>query len=312
MEIVRVTAPENAFADRVKAFLQHKGQPWMFHVEKAFQGDTDRLENHFYLGMLGEDIVFNVMTAEFRGIGDFGHVFTRPEHRRKHAASLVIERQMADFRARGGRALYLGTGYDSPAYHIYSAHGFRSLFPKSGMMAYFARERVIEDYLAAGNVRVEDAAWRHWPTVFLLMVQPSGRWIRSIGSGCLGPSGFEGGYLSLRLRQLLRNEPLQVKVLVSERDSVVGFATLGPEPRWQSGIGLLDLFVHPAFARSAPLLVNAFNYSWRKVQCHVEADAEADIAALGSAGFRVEATLKGQVAVGEQFKDVLVMSRTTI
>ncbi|HAA73566.1 TPA: hypothetical protein DCE37_00380 [Candidatus Latescibacteria bacterium] len=40
-------------------------------------------------------------------VGLFGHVFTKPEERRKGAANALME----DFRQRGGKALYLGTGY---------------------------------------------------------------------------------------------------------------------------------------------------------------------------------------------------------
>lgn len=309
MDIVRVVSPEDSFAERIRAFLQHKGQPWMFHVAKAFEDDTDDLENYFYLGMLGEEIVFSVMTAEFRGIGDFGHVYTKPEHRRKHAASLVIERQMQDFRDRGAKALYLGTGFDSPAYHIYYRYGFRSLFPESGLMGYINGEEVVGEYFAEGEVRVEDAVWRHWPMVFMLTLQPPGRWLRNMAYGCYGPSGMEGSYLGLRLQQLERNEPVQAKALVSEHDSVVGFATLTSDARWRSGVGLLDIFVHPDFADSTDLLASSLDYTWRKTQCHVEADAEDTVSALEAAGFQVEATLKDQLDVEGETKDVLVLSR---
>jgi hypothetical protein len=95
---------------------------------------------------LGMDVVFyvlhrdgiplaNMMTVEHRGVGHFGHVWTQPEDRRKGAASLIMDAQMADFKRRGGQALFLGTGYNSAPYHIYAARGFVGLEAESGYMA---------------------------------------------------------------------------------------------------------------------------------------------------------------------------------
>lgn len=309
MDIVRVTTPEDGYAERLDAFLGHKGDPWIYHVGKAFEGDTDDLENYFYVGLLGDEVVFNVMTAEYKGVGNFGHVYTSPEHRRKHAASLVIERQMADFRERGGKALYLGTGYDSTAYHIYSRCGFESLTPKSGLMTYLADDRVIEEHFSPGPVRVEDAAWRHWPMVFMLTLQPGGRWLRNVALGCLGPHGIEGGYLAMRQRQLQRNEPVQAKVLVTEQDSAVGFATLMPDTRWGSNVGLLDVFVHPGFSGSTRLVLDSFDYTRRKTQSFVETDAEETITEFQASGFEIEGTLKGQIEVNGESSDVVALAR---
>ena len=37
---------------------------------------------------------------------------------------------MADFRERTGRALYLGTGYNSHPFYIYHSFGFESVFSR--------------------------------------------------------------------------------------------------------------------------------------------------------------------------------------
>jgi hypothetical protein len=68
----------------------------------------------FYYILHRDGVPFtNMMNIEYRGVGLYGHVFTKPEDRQKGAASALMPMLMDDFRARGGKALYLGTGYDS-------------------------------------------------------------------------------------------------------------------------------------------------------------------------------------------------------
>ena len=45
---------------------------------------------------------------------------------------------MEHFRQRGGQALFLGTGYDTPPYHIYRVNGFAGVEPESGYMDYYS------------------------------------------------------------------------------------------------------------------------------------------------------------------------------
>src|SRR5207248_6496886 len=116
--------------------LVHKGSGFEVHMRMALRGETDRLETRYYLGMLEGVPVANVMTVESDGVGILGHVFTRPEHRRKGICQAIMGRLMEDFRQRNGRVLLLGTGFESAPYWIYHSFGFRSL--KGGFMRYDA------------------------------------------------------------------------------------------------------------------------------------------------------------------------------
>ena len=78
-----------------------------------------------------------IVTIEQNGVGILGRVWTNPVDRRQSAASQLLQLLMADFQARGERALYLSAAYDGAPYHIYRAHGFSSIENQSGMMAFF-------------------------------------------------------------------------------------------------------------------------------------------------------------------------------
>ena len=69
---------------------------------------------------------------------------------------------MEDFRRRKGRALFLGTGYDSAPFHIYQAEGFRGLEPESGLMDYYvgSGETFRREWFSIGPVEVGAAVHR--------------------------------------------------------------------------------------------------------------------------------------------------------
>src|SRR5512140_111032 len=94
LEICVATAPDAALASGIADLLVHKHAEWQYHIASALRGETDRLETRFYLGLLNGAPVANIMITEQHGIGILGHVFTRPEHRRKGICRAVMTRQM--------------------------------------------------------------------------------------------------------------------------------------------------------------------------------------------------------------------------
>ena len=101
--------------ERIEALLGHKGEEWQWQNSRCARDDLG-IDVYYYI-LHRDGVPFaNMMTAECAGVGHFGHVWTRPEDRRKGAADQLMGLQMEDFRGRGGRALYLGTGFDSAAY----------------------------------------------------------------------------------------------------------------------------------------------------------------------------------------------------
>lgn len=305
-------APGDDRAPLVRPILAHKSSNEQWHLDEVFAGRVGPLETRFYLGRLQDRSVCNIMVSEHEGIGILSHVYTVPEHRRKGIARLVMTGQMADFKARNGRYLTLSTGFDSHPYYLYHGFGFRSVVPASGHMKYMGTAAFEAEHFRveeAGEARVISGDWKHWPSLNVLCAQDGPPYLRNVGLGHIGPRMFEGAYLGL-MKQTREEDDVRVRLVVTERGAVAGYATLVPDTRWRGKTLLLDLTVHSAFkARLKPLLESFTLPAGRKVLCHVEPDDGSKTAALQDAGFIHEATLRKQFKAAGNVLDVMVYAR---
>lgn len=309
MEIGVVLAPDAEYAEQMMDVLAHKGQPWLLHVEEALHGDIAGLETRFYIGQVDGQVIANIMIVECNRTGILGHVFTRPEHRRKHACTLVMAEQMEDFRRRGGGVLLLGTGYDSPAYWIYHSHGFRGLSEGSGFMRFATVPDFETGHFAPGETKVVDVEWKHWPLMNVLTSVPGISVLRSVAFNLYGIANFEGGFLNF-IKSLRKNQSRKAKLLETASGAVVGCITLGRDSRWRDRTYLLDIFVHPNFLSHYEILLNALELPEGKIQCYVDARSPGGkIAALQQAGFKREALITNQFAWKDEWFDVFIYSR---
>lgn len=314
LEIGVVLAPDEHHAPLVRPILAHKSSNEQWHLDEVFAGRVGPLETRFYLGRLNDRSVCNIMVSEYDGIGILSHVYTVPEHRRKGIARLVMTEQMADFKARNGRYLTLSTGFDTHPYYLYHGFGFRSVVPESGHMKYMGNAAFeAEHFLSSGvgEARVIPGDWKHWPSLNVLCAQAGPPHLRNAGLGHIGPRMFEGAYLGL-MKQIQAEDDVQVRLVVTGRGAVAGYATLVPDTRWRGETSLLDLTVHSAFkAQLKPQLESFVLPAGRKVICHVEPGDGPKIAALQNAGFVHEATLRQQFKADGNVLDVEVYARYT-
>lgn len=317
MEVGVITAPDEPHAEEVKQFLGHKPGNYKWHIERCVTEVLDALETRFYVGKLDGRVITNIMTVEHEGVGILGHVFTVPEQRRKGACKGVMAYQMEDFRQRAGRALYLGTGYNSHPYYIYHSFGFESVFPESGFMKYHVNSDFAERYFARSeSAPTEDVGaepksieWHDWPKVTALSGIVGWDTLRSLRWGVYGPTNMEGGFLSFK--NALETEDVydDAKLLITSGGAIVGWATVSRDTRWHPTTGVLDLFFHPNFVDAVPTLLSAVTFPDVKVQCYVDSGAEKKAAVLEEAGFTCEGRFKDQFAYGGQDYDVLVFAR---
>ena len=309
MEVGVITAPDEPHAEEVKQFLGHKGGNWEWHIERCVTEVLDALETRFYVGKLDGRVITNIMTVEHEGIGILGHVFTLPEQRRKGACKGVMAYQMEDFRQRAGRALYLGTGYNSHPYYIYHSFGFESVFPESGFMKYPVNSDFEERYFAPTSAAPKAIEWHDWPKVTALSGIVGWDTLRSLKWDVYGPTNMEGGFLSFKHDLETEDAYNDAKLLISSGGAIVGWATVSRDTRWQPTTGVLDLFFHPNFADAVPTLLSAVAFPETKVQCYVDSGAEKKAEVLETAGFTCEGRFKDQFAYGGQDYDVLVFAR---
>jgi GNAT superfamily N-acetyltransferase len=253
-----ITAPAPDFLAEMSAFYMHKGELWLWTVEASLGGEWDGVTARFYVASVAGRVVASVMVNENWGVGEVAHVYTVPEQRGRGLCSRLMREAVEDFDRRGGRVLYLGTGYDSTAYHIYSRCGFRSVTPESGLMLRTKSLDVEADLFAPAETRVVHAAWRHYPLMNALSMTPSGGMRSRLlqpTRAAYGPSMFEWAFLVLLDQALARR--VEFRVLEVAGRCVAGWGTLAP--RW--GVGgdgwLLDFHVHPRFAADADRLIEA-------------------------------------------------------
>ncbi len=296
-ELGRVLGPDEGDPLGVAELLGHKGQAWEWHVTEALARPLDGLETRWYLARLDGRSVSNVMTVEHAGVGILGHVFTRPEHRRKGLCRAIFERLLPDFRDRGGLRLTLGTGYDSPPYWIYHGFGFRSVVPETGFMACPLVEDFAARWYAPGPTQVADLSWRHWPTLAQLFTDDPGQGLQALCFNAFGPTNIEGSFVSA-WQGISAGQGAVARVLERESGAVVGFAALAPDARWQRKTWLLDLLLHPSAVDQGPDLLAALPFPDAPVQAWVPAVAAGRRAALEASGFGLAAELRRQLPDG--------------
>lgn len=291
----------------VKELLAHKSSEWHTHMDAALKGETDALETRFYLGVLHGQPVANVLTSEQHGIGIVSHVFTHPEHRQKGICKAVMGAQMEDFRRRGGRALLLGTGFETPPYWIYYSFGFRSI--QGGFMRYTTpgMEGFEEDWFAPRGARVVPAEWRHWPLAAFLASLPGPELMRSYAWRLFGVGNLEHPYVDFMSRRLRKGDAVGA-MLEAENGAVVGCGTLVPDASWPQ-ILVLDAFTHKNFVQQLPALIRFLLPKQGRVVAYADAGAPHKAAALEECGFIREGTLRRHLRTAAGETDVHIYAR---
>ena len=291
-ELVLVMAPQEPDTLEVRSLLGHKGGVWEYHIDRALSGELEGLETRFYLAVVDGLAVSNVMTVEWGGAGILGHVFTRPEWRRRGLCDALFGVLQPHFVARGGRRLLLGTEYDSPAYHIYQRHGWRPILERRGFMDW----QPAPTPPAGPMARVLPYAWRHWPALAPLFADGGADGLQALGLRYFGPENFEWPGLALRQRTIEHDDTVAL-VAEDATGRPIALAIQSPDPRW-SGCANVDLVGLPESADALPPLLAALPAVDGKRQCWLPAGSSTRRAALESAGWRLEATLAGQLPDG--------------
>jgi GNAT superfamily N-acetyltransferase len=295
-----VTGPDEHWRERVQRLLLHKGDPWNWQNTELLTHDVG-VEAHFHVLHRDGMPFSNIMTVERNGVGIFGHVWTNPEDRGQGAASQLMTAQMEHFINRGGRALYLGTGYDSQAYHIYRRHGFESIEPLSGKMTFFtASQAAFEaEYFAPGQAEIQPLDWPHWPASPALFAADLPGVVRCAPLGLFGRSLTEGPLLPA-IRERYADPQTATRALVlckPENGAVVGLAAWCEDPLWPNTY-LCDVFCHPNFQdRASELLAHLTTPTDSRLLAYSDEKNPGKAALLEAAGFKPVTTLPDWLAV---------------
>jgi hypothetical protein len=301
----------------LEKLLHHKGGHWNWQNSLALRSNLG-IEPRFYVLHRAGTPFANILTSELGGVGMLGHVWTNPEDRQKGACSSLMELQMEDFRSRQGSALFLGTGFDSPPYHIYRRFGFRSVEPKSGYMEWYAtsKEEFESAYYARGETEIRPIAWTHWPSSSALFVGDSPCVVRCAPLRLIGRRITEGPLLPLlrgeEKRRSAGENPRAAVLCNKPTTAVVGLAVWAWHPLWRD-VCLAGVFCHPDFWDESVDLFRALDLPQaERYIAYSDVNCAHKSQLLSDEGFEHTVTLKRRVPSARSkssFLDVAVFER---
>jgi len=303
MEIYMVKAPDGYYRHSITSFLGLNKGIWLWHLNLAFRGELDELEFRFYLGQIKGRIISNVSTWEYGSIGIVGHLFTAEEHRRKGACTVLMKTQIQDFLKRGGKIL-IG-GFKETSYSIAKNLGFKSIVKDSEVMRCDLFPNFEKVYFHTDKTWCREPMWKDWPGVSLLFTVREGWYLRSMKHKIFGPFDYEDYFLE-DMREQLKGICMS-KVLVTQKDSIVGYVTLTLRHHLNNSFWLLDFFIHPSNVSHAHTLLEAINWPKGKIRCYVEGDNREKQDVLLTRGFQEKMILKKHIKRNGKTLNIIVM-----
>jgi N-acetylglutamate synthase-like GNAT family acetyltransferase len=121
---------ERSLAQDLVALLEHKGAPWIDDIRRRIRGELPGAEDHYFVAATGQRLVAHAwytVSATDSQLGLLGHVYTRPELRRRGLSRRLLEAAMGEFLQRGGQIMQLFTSTPFSV-GFYEQLGFENLF----------------------------------------------------------------------------------------------------------------------------------------------------------------------------------------
>ncbi len=310
--LFKVVAPEPEWKERLLARLSHKGRLWDKPMNAALEDGLDGMTMYFFQLRINDTAVGNLTIVEAldRPVALLQHVFTDPAHRRKGICTVMMQALVDDFMARGGQAMYLGTGYDTAPYHIYRSFGFEGI-GTTGAMVWALDENYPASFFAGGHVQCRPMRWGDWPLLNALYQQTGGWDLRGYVLGQFGYSSYESAFCHLE-EAIDGGRASQATVLEDvSTNAVVGHAFLISDEKWPGGPEVLECFVHAGYEQHAATLLAALELDdVGRARAYANVNDASKLDALENLGFAREAILAGQYVDRDgTWADVAILTR---
>jgi hypothetical protein len=263
MEVRMVKPPDQSYEQGIKSFLSLSNRIWTWHLDLSLRGEMDEFDSRYYLGFLKHRMISNVATWEHGPIGIIGHLFTAEAHRKKGACTTLMRTVIHDFLERDGKTLI--RGFKPASRSIAEKLGFRSIMKHSEVMRYDSSPDFEQEYFQPSNMSCRDSTWKDWPNIGFLFTVKQGWSLKSLKHEILGPYDYEDHFLE-DMRQRTKGFCIS-KVLGTEKQHILGYATLTLRNRSQDDSWLLDFFINPAAISHVETLLNAFDWPAGKIEC---------------------------------------------
>ncbi len=309
--VVRIMLPPLLeYADRVDC--------WADVREEVLTGQLSSwLFTPYFVGEIEGEVAGSMSyftSADASDVGVVEFVTTGDKYRRKGVASVLLDRLVTHFRARGGQALYLcttnpvaGTLYEKLGFRYYVGDGMRYV---AGNPAEFDAT-----YLGhCGRAHVSDATWADLARASVLFNHPAPGWlIKDHLTRCFRHTRFESHFVYW-MKQTADRKGVTM-TLVNPVGRLVGAAAVVRENTYfEQHVAALSFRVCPAYMNQGPELIDAAAAKAEELGIGIlqvrVADCDEDQKELvRTAGFREEARLRRQLRDGDQWLDLLVYSR---
>jgi|SaaInlStandDraft_1057018.scaffolds.fasta_scaffold17526_2 GNAT superfamily N-acetyltransferase len=293
--LAMIQGPDPEWADQIRSLLGHKGPFWKWQNAQCIEQDLG-IDSRYHVLISKGKLFANICTFEINGVGLFAHVWTSPEMRKKGAASILTNAVIDDFKARG-KAVVLGTEYNSIAYHLYLKHGFVGVEKNSRYMELFSGDREVfeKDFYRRGGLTMRPVCWQDWPTAPFLFLSNFPGVIRSLHMNIIGRGSTEGGLLKLIQHNEQHEEKTSWSLSSPETGAVLAVASYHAHPHWPESI-ILDVYSHPDCWDQCPELIDRLNLpDSPRILSYSDSENKEKCALLSELGFKKSASFRDRV-----------------
>lgn len=308
IEIRTLTPPQEG--TELLTLLWHKGSPWVDDIRRRIRGEYADSRDRFFVAYAAAEPIAHVwytVSATDGRLGLLGHVYTRPDYRRRGISSRLMEAAMADFLDRGGvvMQLYTSTPYTVP---FYEKLGYENLYSNQALhetdwyMRYpVGAQATLNDWFAPGRCHIRPIAPGDLPKYCLLYnLEYSTRlkdWAQEIGLGLEA----EFAFINSIDRQARGKGVCRV---LEGGETIVGIASLTKSGfAHQSHVAAIDCYVHPEFQGKTKELIDACLSHRDELEAEIVYAMGVDEGkkrTLAGLGFPRKAVLRGHYRIKDQ------------
>jgi GNAT superfamily N-acetyltransferase len=262
---IRIVPLEVPVAERgLLSLLWHKGSPWIDDIgrrmEGKYPGSLDRFLVAYDGPVMAAQVWYTVSAADPR-TGLLGHVFTRPEYRRRRLSTRLMEAALEQFTREGGLLMQLFT-YNPHTLPFYERLGFETICASRVahaadwyMRSPVGAQRLLDQWLAGRDCRIRPLAPADLPQYCLLYNVEYQTRLKDRAQG-IG-LGLETELTFITSIEKTGRGAAACCVL-DNGQAIAGIGSLAcSDFPHQSHVGLVDCYTHPGFRARAGELIEA-------------------------------------------------------
>ncbi|MCK4401051.1 GNAT family N-acetyltransferase [bacterium] len=317
-----IEPPEERYREKLMRFLEHKDDLWMRDISERLKGNySEFCIDRYFIEEIGENVISQMWygISKKTKMGNFGHVYTEPEYRKKGITNELMKFFLDDFQRSKGKALFCGTGSPWIA-DIYKKYGFQLIKKDTdcGPMVLIKPEyakdfKELEDeYFQPGlsvNARIGNIGDQFDCDKVLAystgLEKLSQNWHQV----------FLTSQISTFMQALFKVEDGKGLVTVAEstKGSIVGYAfILALGSLMEDGAKTLDFIIHPNYINDAVRFVEETIKIRQKekienIRCYVCSGDKEKLSILLEAGFKEEAGLSDYCFLGNSYFDLKML-----